>query len=161
MYSLKISGTVVNPAPQTMQVAIQDIDAKATRDAQGLLHRDRVATKRKITLTIGSYLLECMILEIYEGKAIADTWWIDLEFKNVLDSLSTLIKYDVEDPKGIQGNINNFSWDDRLKISNALHEAYNKACDAISFEVNDKNQEKAINKWREVFGSAFPKYDEE
>lgn len=117
--------------------------------------------KRKITLTIGSYLLECMILEIYEGKAIADTWWIDLEFKNVLDSLSTLIKYDVEDPKGIQGNINNFSWDDRLKISNALHEAYNKACDAISFEVNDKNQEKAINKWREVFGSAFPKYDEE
>lgn len=54
MYSLKISGTVVNPAPQTMQVAIQDIDAKATRDAQGLLHRDRVATKRKITLTFGA-----------------------------------------------------------------------------------------------------------
>lgn len=44
---------MVNPAPQTMQVAIQDIDAKATRDAQGLLHRDRVATKRKITLTFG------------------------------------------------------------------------------------------------------------
>ena len=60
MYSLKISGTVVNPAPQTMQVAIQDIDAKATRDAQGLLHRDRVATKRKITLTFGALTVaEC------------------------------------------------------------------------------------------------------
>ena len=54
MYSLKISGTVVNPAPQTMQVAIQDIDAKATRDAHGLLHRDRVATKRKISLSFGA-----------------------------------------------------------------------------------------------------------
>ena len=36
-----------------MQVAIQDIDAKATRDAHGLLHRDRVATKRKLTLAFG------------------------------------------------------------------------------------------------------------
>ena len=60
MYSLKISGTVVNPAPQTMQVTIQDIDAKATRDAQGLLHRDRVATKRKITLSFGALTVpEC------------------------------------------------------------------------------------------------------
>ena len=51
---------MVNPAPQTMQVAIQDIDAKATRDAQGLLHRDRVATKRKITLTFGALTVaEC------------------------------------------------------------------------------------------------------
>ena len=60
MYSLKISGTVVNPAPQTMQVAIQDIDAKATRDAHGLLHRDRVATKRKISLSFGALTVsEC------------------------------------------------------------------------------------------------------
>ena len=54
MYSLKISGTVVNPAPQTMQVTIQDIDAKATHDAQG------VATKRKITLAFGALTVpEC------------------------------------------------------------------------------------------------------
>ncbi|WGN89766.1 DUF6711 family protein [Ligilactobacillus faecis] len=60
MYYLKISGTVVDPAPQTMSVGIQDIDAKATRDAHGLLHRDRVATKRKITLTFGALTVsEC------------------------------------------------------------------------------------------------------
>ncbi|PAY53506.1 DUF6711 family protein [Ligilactobacillus salivarius] len=48
MYYLKINGTKVK-APKEMTVLIQDIDAKATRDATGLLHRDRVATKRKIT----------------------------------------------------------------------------------------------------------------
>lgn len=70
MYYLKISGTVVNPAPQTMQVAIQDIDAKATRDAQGLLHRDRVATKRKINLTFGALTVpECSsILRLVETE---------------------------------------------------------------------------------------------
>jgi len=116
--------------------------------------------KRKITITIGSYLLECMILEIYDGKPVADNWWIDLELRNVLDRLSTLIKYDVEDPKGIQGNINYFSSDERLKISNALHTAYEKACDAVDYELTEHDQEKSINKWREVFGNAFPKYDE-
>ncbi|WP_367115541.1 DUF6711 family protein, partial [Lactiplantibacillus pentosus] len=48
-YSLKIGGTVVK-APQSLEVAIQDIDAKASRDANGLLHRDRVAIKRKLTV---------------------------------------------------------------------------------------------------------------
>ncbi|GHV97900.1 hypothetical protein lacNasYZ03_11760 [Lactobacillus nasalidis] len=47
-YSLIISGTAVK-TPSSFQVTIQDIDAKATRDAKGKLHRDRVATKRKIS----------------------------------------------------------------------------------------------------------------
>ena len=59
-----------------------------------------------------------------------------------------------------KGNINYFSSDERLKISSVLHTAYEKACDAVDYELTEHDQEKAINKWREVFGNAFPKYDE-
>jgi hypothetical protein len=61
-YNLTISGTAVKP-PQSFQVAIQDIDAKATRDAHGKLHRDRIATKRKITVSWGPMsLADCKTL---------------------------------------------------------------------------------------------------
>ena len=76
MYSLKISGTVVNPAPQTMQVAIQDIDAKATRDAQGLLHRDRVATKRKITDSVKAEFFNVEYLDPVDGQVRSGTFYV-------------------------------------------------------------------------------------
>jgi len=61
-YNLTISGTAVKP-PQSFQVVIQDIDAKATRDARGLLHRDRIATKRKISVSWAPLTLsECKVL---------------------------------------------------------------------------------------------------
>ena len=55
-YHLTISGTRVK-APQSFDVAIQDIDAKASRDAHGLLHRDRLTTKRKLTIKWGALSL--------------------------------------------------------------------------------------------------------
>ncbi|MDO5292748.1 MAG: nucleotidyltransferase [bacterium] len=115
--------------------------------------------KRKVTLTIGSYLLECMILNIYDEKEVGENWWIDIEFKNTLNELSSAIKYDVEDPKGIQGNLNNFSSEDRNKISDALTNAYSKACEARKFEDEGKQKE-AIKKWGEVLGNSFPEYTE-
>ena len=61
-YNLTISGTAVKP-PQSFQVVIQDIDAKATRDAHGNLHRDRIATKRKISVSWAPLTLsECKVL---------------------------------------------------------------------------------------------------
>lgn len=113
---------------------------------------------RKVTLAMGSYLLECMILEIYEKKAKKECYYIDLEFRDLLGDLSNRILYDVNDPKGIQGNLNDFSTNDRLKISDALNTAYKNANDASSLELNDENQKGAITKWKTVLGSNFPDY---
>jgi hypothetical protein len=51
-YYLALNGTQVK-APASLEVVIQDIDSKASRDANGLLHRDRVAVKRKLTAKWG------------------------------------------------------------------------------------------------------------
>lgn len=112
---------------------------------------------RKVTLTIPSYLLECMILNVYDVKQTSDSWWIDIEFKNLLNNLSSAILSDVDDTKGYQGNINTFSFEDRIKISTALTNAYNKACDARELE-QAKDQKGAIKKWREILGDDFPEY---
>ena len=57
-----------------------------------------------------------MILEVYDGKTEKDSYWVDLEFRDLLYSLSTKILYDVYDPKGIQGNLNTFSMTARQSI---------------------------------------------
>lgn len=113
---------------------------------------------RKVTLRIRSYLLECMILSYYENREEKENYWLDLEFRDLLYFLSSKIKGSVPDPKGLQGDLNTLSIFDRVKISEALSEAYGKAQEASSLEITNNDQRASINKWREVLGTSFPQY---
>ena len=114
--------------------------------------------KRRVTYTIGSYILECMILKRYENMITPETWWIDLQFRDILNYLSSAIYYTVNDPKGIQGNLNTLSYSEKAKISEALKNAHDKASEAVTLETCNKDQKNAIKKWREVLGDFFPRY---
>ena len=50
------------------------------------------------------------------------------------------------------------TFEERQKISEKTEETYNKGVDAYTLETEEKNQEKSINKWREIFGDDFPEY---
>lgn len=134
-----------------------NINQKHNGNLLNLIRLVKYWNQRKVTLSIGSYLLECMLLNIYENKDTPDNWWIDIEFKYVLNKLANAIKNDIEDPKGIQGNLNYFNIEDRNKISKALSDAYNKAKEARKFECDKKHKE-AIKKWGEILGDKFPEY---
>ncbi len=112
--------------------------------------------ERKVTIRISSYMLECMILSVYEKLDEKANYWVDWELRDLFNALSNDIYYSVPDPKGLQGDLNTFSWADRNKISSALTSAYRKAKEASSLERTD--QKAAINKWREILGSSFPEY---
>lgn len=116
---------------------------------------------RKVAIRMGSYLLECMILNRYESIEVSENWYIDLQFKDTLNYLSLAILNEVEDPKGIQGDLNNFSYENRYKISDALTNAYQKAVEAENLEINKEDQKSAIGKWREILGKDFPEYNKE
>ncbi|MFT8610280.1 MAG: DUF6711 family protein [Liquorilactobacillus nagelii] len=88
-YYLSINGAQVK-APKTLSVAVQDIDAKADRDANGLLHRDRVAIKRKLTIewgpltvsecsvilkAISGQFFSCSYLDPQEGSMVTKTFY--------------------------------------------------------------------------------------
>lgn len=109
--------------------------------------------KRRVTLRIESYMLECMILAYYEISPQKEHYWIDMEIRDLFGALSVAIFKDVPDPKGIQGDLNKLSLEERSKINYALTDAYNKACEAVSVSLYDSS--KAIHKWHEVFGDAF------
>lgn len=136
------------------------INQKHNGNLLNLIRLVKYWNKRKITITIPSYLLECIILNRYYAISTPENWWIDLQFKDTLNYIASAILSDVTDPKGIQGNINTFDNFDRIKISNALSGAYNKASEAVSLETNQHDQKAAINKWGEVLGDSFPKYTE-
>lgn len=115
---------------------------------------------RRITYTISSYMLECMILNRYENMSTSDKWWIDVEFRNTLQYLSMAIYNSVNDPKGIQGDLNSFSYSEKSKISEALSNAHSKAVEAFNLEAIVKDQKAAVKKWKEVLGLGFPDYTE-
>lgn len=143
--------------PQIDNERISEINQKHKGNILDVIRIMKYWNKRPVTITINSYLLECMILDVYENKLTSDNYWIDIEFKNLLNSLSGKIMNSVYDPKGIQGNLNNLSFEERIRISIALSDAYKKACDARQYE-EAKDQKNAIKKWGEVLGHEFPSY---
>jgi len=108
--------------------------------------------------TISSYLFENIILNFFNSKdKISD--YIDVNLFNFWYHLKSAIYNNVNDPKGFQGNINNLTFDEMNKISNKANDTYDKGYEAYKIETEEKNQEKAINKWRTIFGDEFPKYE--
>lgn len=109
---------------------------------------------RPTMASMGSYLIENMILDYYEYHSA--TQWVDFEFRDLLAYIRDNIFNNVNDPKGIQGNINNLTLEEKTSIYLRASADYDKAVEAILNE-ND-NTAYAITKWRSIFGSNFPAY---
>ncbi|KFF24848.1 SMODS domain-containing nucleotidyltransferase [Chryseobacterium vrystaatense] len=107
---------------------------------------------------IGSYLFEVFIINFVKYQGTQNDF-NDINIRNFFNYLYQNIFYDVNDPKNIQGNINNLTTEERAKISKKAKESYDYAIKAVDFEINETNQEKAIENWRNIFGEKFPKYE--
>lgn len=110
------------------------------------------------SFTIGSYLFEQIIINFTKRKS-GLSQWIDFDIRDFFNYLSTSIYYSVNDPKGIQGDLNSLTKEQRKSISDKAQWAYDRTVEAISAETNENDQKKAISKWREIFGNEFPKYE--
>jgi len=108
--------------------------------------------------TMGSYLLENMILDYYSEQSTVASKYVDREIEKVLIEIHRRVYNPVNDPKNIQGNLNNLSLDDKKKISDRAYQDYSKAYDARQLEIAN-NYKDSINKWIEIFGDKFPKYE--
>jgi len=115
--------------------------------------------KRATMPSMSSYLLENMIIEYYLAKTTKASNYVDIELVEVFLDLHTRVYNTINDPKGIQGNINNLSFDEKQKISQKACCDYSLAFDARKLE-NEKDMKGSINKWKEIFGNDFPKYEE-
>jgi len=107
---------------------------------------------------IGSYLFEVIVLNFVKSRSALDNY-IDCNIRDFFNYLQNAIFYDIQDPKSIDGNINDLTNDQRLRISTKAQSCYETALTAIDFEVNQSNQEKAIENWGKIFGDKFPTYE--
>jgi hypothetical protein len=113
--------------------------------------------RRNSTHTIGSYLFENIVIN-YANSKTELSQWIDYDIRSFFQYLSSTICNTVNDPKGFQGDLNYFNYSEKLAISQKADWAYEKANEAVKAEVDEKDVQKSINKWREIFGPDFPTY---
>lgn len=112
--------------------------------------------KQEKKINIGSYLVEAMILYFYEDKEEDScSCFVDIELVKIFTYLSKSILHSVPDPKKIQEDINDA--DNRYLLSEKFAKFANLSREARQLEIDGKIKE-SINKWKEVFGSAFPNY---
>ncbi|MGL1103430.1 hypothetical protein ACSTLM_04475 [Vibrio parahaemolyticus] len=110
--------------------------------------------KRPTMATMGSYLLENMILDYYETNSATN--YIDWDIKAVLSYISNNIFSVVQDPKGIQGNLNSLTFEQQVSIRKRANDDIARIQEAENYEFGDPKR--AINLWRIVFGDNFPTY---
>lgn len=103
----------------------------------------------------GSYLMENIILNHCESEVTVLEPIKELSY--FFNYLSKNIYNEILDPKGIQGNLNSLSFDEKCKISSVALTTSNKLKEAWSLEEKGESR-KAINKVKEIFGEEFPEY---
>ena len=123
----------------------------------GVIRAIKYWNKRATMPIMSSYLLENIILDYYEATNSEPNQYIDVELVKILGDLKSRVYKAVNDPKKIQGDINNLTPDEMNKISNRANNDYEKAIEARRLE-DEGRQKESINKWREIFGNAFPQY---
>lgn len=110
--------------------------------------------RRAMMTTIPSYLFENMILNYFDS-CVSISAFIDFNMRDFWSDLITRIHYPVNDPKGMQGDLNTLSRDERISIETKTRETLTKALEAIRLETEMKDQQAAIKKWAEIFGPQF------
>lgn len=151
------SGNWKKTDPRIDRARVQNINSNHDGHVLNVVRIIKYWNHRPTMPSMSSYLLETIILDYYETKATKASQFVDLEIAPVLEYISTHIYSSVNDPKGIQGDINSLSWDDRTKISVRASTDQQRALEARQLETN-KDHKGSINKWREIFGSEFPTY---
>lgn len=111
---------------------------------------------RKVAPTIRSYLLESMVLNWFDSQTSIGN--VQNIIESVFNYLKTAVSNAVNDPPGIQGDINDMDVWDRIKISSAANKAAENASNANFYESISFHR-KAIELWKIIFGDDFPNYE--
>ena len=143
--------------PRIDQARVTAINQQHTGNVLNVVRILKYWQRRPTMPAARSYLFECILLDYYEAKMTPASAYVDLEMSPALRYVACAILSDVNDPKGIQGNINHLSWEDRLKISKRASGDAAKAASAWTAEQKGDHKE-SIRLWGEIFGYAFPCY---
>lgn len=149
-------GNWMKTDPRLDRQRVTDINQQCDGYVLNAIRAIKYWQRRATMPSMSSYLLENMVLNYFESKGTASQF-VDLNVIDTLQYIKNNIWIQVNDPKGIQGDLNTLSFDDKLKISQKAETDFNTSLAAREFEKNGEH-DKAIREWRKVFGNDFPQY---
>jgi len=143
--------------PRIDRQRVTDINQSHDGNVLNVIRLMKYWNKRPTMPSMSSYLIENLILNYYSTKFVKASKYVDLEIPEVLHYIKNKIFYPVNDPKEIQGNINQLSHEKQDKISKRANIDYEKSLEARDLE-NKGLHKLSIKKWGEIFGYNFPIY---
>lgn len=150
------SGNWKKTDPRIDKERVSKINQKNSGNVLNVIRTMKYWNKRPTMPSMSSYLIENMLLNHYENTITA-TKFVDIELPSCFLYIRDNIYGSVADPKGIQGNINTLTYDEKTKIYNRANLDYVRSTEARNLE-NQQKENESINKWREIFGFDFPNY---
>ncbi len=151
------TGDWMKTDPRIDQKRVSQINTNNNGKVLNLIRLVKYWQRRKTMPLMPSYLLENFVLKYADENVLSE--FVDVGFRDFLLFLANNIHNALYDPKGIQGDLNTLSYDDRVKINTKAASDYSTANRAFNLEVYDQNQESAIKEWKKIFGPYFPNYE--
>lgn len=143
--------------PRKDRERLTSINKSCSGNMLNVLRLVKYWQRRPTMPSMGSYLLECMVVDYFALKGSCSEYQ-DLELAGVFEYISTQIFHSVNDPKGIQNDLNTaLTLDQKLKISTKADTDARIAREARAAEQVDDHKA-SIGKWRQIFGDQFPEY---
>lgn len=135
--------------PKTEQDRLSKLNAKFNGIVLSTIRLVKYWNRRGQMPNIISYVLETMVLDyftqtnnsVYSNGKCYD--YPDMHFRDALLYIANNIMCSVQDSKGIQGNINTLTYEQRLKIKTRANNDYYKSCNAVNAEIHEKNNHKS------------------
>lgn len=150
------SGNWMKTDPRLDRQRVRDINQACSGHVLNAIRAIKYWQRRATMPSMPSYLLENMLLNYFEEQGSASAY-VDINVINLFQYIKDKVWSDVEDPKGIQSNLNTLTYDEKLKISQKAETDFNTALAAREFK-KEREHEKAIREWCKVFGNEFPQY---
>ena len=151
--------------PKLEQARVSNLNKKFNNIFLKVVRLIKYWNRRGLMPTITSYVLETIVLDYFDQAShnVVDDGksydYPDIHFRDALKYIRDHITSIVHDSKGIQNDINNLNWGQKIKIQTRATTDYQKSYDAVYAEVHEKNVKKSMNIWRDIFGGDFPQYD--
>ena len=152
------SGNWKKTDPRLDSARVARVNSAHSGNILNVIRSIKYWNRRPTMPTMDSYLLENMILDYYTAATSKTSEFVDIELEYVFLDIHKRVYNSVNDPKNIQGDLNDLTFDEKKKISDRAYNDYVKAFNARKFE-NEKNQRDSINNWGGIFGDEFPKYE--
>lgn len=141
--------------PRIDKTRTTDINVRLDGNLLNVIRATKYWQKRPTMPTMGSYLLETILLNYYSTRGDCSAYAY-LELEGIFNHLASVVYSQVSDAKGFIDDLNDLTDDERQKISTKAFADRDRAREARALEQSDP--EKAIKLWRDIFGDAFPAY---